>query len=252
VLVDTVELNMATRDSDPRADGLPPARRAGALRPVGLACLAGLIAYLVITDVAGNGPARNGACPNAGAPEVVRLAPATLSPLRGQVAAVLPQRFGRLYEEGTVTARSAFSDAEPAPPPLSSTALRPGGYEMRWWAPNGDDIAADVFVFSSPGEAQRFLQRAVDPRCRNSGQEMSAPNPFQAHNLAWINPDGFAQADVLFARGRRVYRVSDVPVGAKPRALTLAELQRTLYTVDALSCLFSEAHCGTVKEAVPA
>jgi hypothetical protein len=167
------------------------------------------------------------------------------------VAAVLPQRLGRLYEEGTVTAASAFSDAEPAPPPLSSTASRPGGYEMRWWAPNRDDVAADVFVFSSSAEAQRFLQRAVDARCRSSGQEMTAPKPFQAHNLAWINPDGFAQADVFFARGRRVYRVSDVPVGTKPRTLTLAQLQRTLYTVDALSCLLSEAHCSTAREPVP-
>ena len=251
VLVDTVEVNMAARDSDRRADSVPPARGAGALRPVGLACLVGLIVYLVVIDVAGDVPTGSAACPSAGAPEVVSLTPAALSPLRGQVAAVLPQRVGRLYEEGTVTAASAFSDAEPAPPPLSSTALRPGGYEMRWWAPNRDDIAADVFVFRSPAAAQRFLQRAVDPRCRPSGQQMSALKPFQAHNLAWINPDGFAQADVFFARGSRVYRVSDVPVGAKPQSVTLAQLQPTLDTVDALSCLLVEAHCSTVREAVP-
>jgi hypothetical protein len=29
---------------------------------------------------------------------------------------------------------------------VSCTASRPAGYEMRWWAPNRDDIVADVFL----------------------------------------------------------------------------------------------------------
>ena len=88
-----------------------------------------------------------------------------LSGLRASVVRVLPQRVGRLYEEGTIAGSSVWTDANPSGPTVSPTARRPGGYEMRWWAPNGDDLVADVLVFANPATAARFMEQAAGARC---------------------------------------------------------------------------------------
>ena len=113
----------------------------------------------------------------------------------------------------------AWSDEEPAPPATLPAARRPAGYEMRWWAPNGDDVVADVLVFASDAQARRYLLLASSAHCREQASHGLAAHPPLARNLSWLNPDGALQADVFFARGSRVYRVADAPAGGSPQAV---------------------------------
>jgi hypothetical protein len=177
-------------------------------------------------------------------PEVARVSPKVLGDLREDVARVLPQRVGRLYEEGTVRSSVAWSDEDPRPPAAEPSARRPAGYEMRWWAPNGDDVVADVLVFGSPDEARRYLLVASGGHCREHAIRSLALHPPLARNLSWLNPDGALQADVFMARGARVYRVADAPAGSSPEQVrTSGSLDRALSTIDVLACLLPSARC---------
>lgn len=221
-----------------------------------LACLAGLLAYLLLSGSAGR-PARAGrpstlACAGRGTPHVLSVAPLELGALRNSVARVLPGRVGRLYEEGTVSGSNFWSDEPPAGPSVSRTAHREAGYEMRWWAPNGDDVVADVLEFASPGQAGEFMQRAAERRCGHLLLSAGAGRPPQGRDLAWTNPDGVAEADVFLARGSRVYRVGDVPAGQQQHSPSSARLRHTLAAVDALACLLPGAHCESESRSVPA
>src|SRR5580658_8048343 len=111
--------------------------------PLLLGCLGVLVVYVLVarTSVL-RASSAVAECPSESAPHVVGATAADLSGLRASVARVMPGRIGRLYEEGTIEASNAWSDNSPSPPPLSPTAPRPAGYEMRWWAPNGDDVVA--------------------------------------------------------------------------------------------------------------
>jgi hypothetical protein len=144
--------------------------------PLLLGCLGALVVYVFAarTSVlrANSAVAK---CPSESAPHVIAATAADLSGLRASVARVMPGRIGRLYEEGTIEASNAWSDNSPSLPPLSPTAPRPAGYEMRWWAPNGDDIGADVFVFAGPRKAREFLADADSTRCRPYGRHTAAP-----------------------------------------------------------------------------
>jgi len=66
---------------------------------------------------------------------------------------------------------------------------------------------ADVLEFASERQAEDALARAEGPRCRSDGAAHAARLPSGAGNLYWVNPDNAQQWDVLFARGRRLYRV---------------------------------------------
>jgi hypothetical protein len=215
-----------------------------------LACLAGLIAYLAWP---GATTTKLAACVGGrGAPEVPHVPPRDLSGLRESVARVVPERLARLYEEGTIVAASAWSDEEPSPPPVSPRAKRPAGYEMRWWAPNGDDIAADVLSFASPRSAERFLALAGSERCRVHARRHAPAGPPRVSNLTWLNPDGAAEADVYMRRGSRVYRIADAPSGQHQGTVRAGSLTRAVATIDALACLLPGAHCSVVRPSVAA
>jgi hypothetical protein len=190
-------------------------------------------------------------CFDGRAPSVGQVPAHSLAALRASVLRVLPQRVGRLYEEGTALASYAWTDQDPAPPPVSAKALRPDGYEMRWIAPNGDDVVATALSFSSAGEARRFMALATSARCRVHGVSGSAARPPLSRNLGWVNPDGVAEADVYLARGRRVYRVGDVPASQQADHAAGADLGRSFFTVDALACLLPGAHCLQRSRSVP-
>ena len=198
-------------------------------------------------------PSSSACVASSGVPEVRHVTAAELGGLREEVARVLPQRVGRLYEEGTVRSRAAWSDEEPAPPAASPAAPRPGGYEMRWWAPNGDDVVADVLVFSSRQTARRFLVLASSTRCRNTAVRSATARPPLARNLSWLNPDGALQADVFVIRGARVYRVADAPAGSSPEEVrSSGGLRHAFATIDVLACLLPSAHCVPIQSGVPA
>jgi hypothetical protein len=215
-----------------------------------LACLAGLIAYLLWP---GASTPKLAACVGGrGAPEVRRVHAHYLSGLRESVARVVPERLARLYEEGTIVAVSAWSDEEPSPPSVSPTAKRPAGYEMRWWAPNGDDIAADVLSFAGTRAAERYIELAGSERCRLHARSPPPAGPPRVSNLTWLNPDGAAEADVYMRRGSRVYRIADAPAGQHHGTVRAGSLTRTVATIDALACLLPGAHCSVVKPSVAA
>jgi hypothetical protein len=208
---------------------------------VGLA--AALLASLIALAACG-GAARATACVT-GAPEVPRVAAAALGSLRASVARVLPERVARLYEEGTIVSGDAWSEDEPAPPAVSASADRPGGYEMRWWAPDGDEVLADVFALGSAASAQRFLALAASPRCRRDAHERAAVRPPLARALAWINPRGAAEADVYMVRGTRVYLVADIPAGQPPTTPGgTATLAGAFAAIEVLACLLPGARCA--------
>ncbi len=216
-----------------------------------LAVLAGLVVYLVARPGSQSRSSAARCVPAGRVPEVRQVAPSALGGLREAVTRALPQRVGRLYEEGTVKAVVAWTDQEPAPPATSPDALRPAGYEMRWWAPNGDDVVADVLVFASQAQAQRFVSVAASKRCRLQAKSGAAPRPPEARNLSWLNPDGALQADVFLARGKRVYRIADAPAGSSPgQVRSGGGLGRAFATIDVLACLLPSAHCVQVPNGV--
>jgi hypothetical protein len=237
---------MSEEHGDQRRWGAWRTARLGML----LACLAGLIAYLAWP---GASTPKLAACVGGhGAPEVSRVPAHYLSGLRESVARVVPERLARLYEEGTIIAQSAWSDEEPSPPPVSPAAKRPAGYEMRWWAPNGDDVVADVLSFASPKAAGRYVALAGAERCRMHARRHAPAGPPRVSNLTWLNPDGAAEADVYMRRGSRVYRIADAPAGQHLGRVRAGSLQRTVATVDALACLLPGAHCSVVRPSVAA
>jgi hypothetical protein len=234
--------------NDPGSRGRSPRRERRLLGAAVAACL--VAAFIAVPLSQRGGRHTPAACAGTGVPQVMQVPPAQLSALRGSVARVLPQRVGRLYEEGTVTAASAWSYERPAPPDISPTANRPAGYEMRWWAPNGDDLVADVLVFASPQLAARYLAVASGARCHRAGAQQASPSPPLARNLSWVNPEGAPQADVWLARGARVYRLADAPAQPRVGPDSATVLTRTFFTIDTLACLLPDARCSAVKRDV--
>lgn len=213
-----------------------------------LCVLVSVGAYALVTRVFDSSSSSSvtvaNACLGGHKPQVQDVSPQVLGALRESVARVLPERFGHLYEEGTVESANAWNDDNPVGPPVPIAKPRSGGYEMRWWAPSGDDIAADAFQFKSSGEAQTFAARATSSYCRPTGQARGAPQPSGSRNLTWINPDNAREVDVYVTRGTRVYRVVDVPPGQRHGRATTTQLAHALITVDSLACLLPEANCA--------
>ncbi len=244
--------------SEQRPDRAAAGGRRGRHRRVRLVVLLGVLAALVVFLLVRGGSSTPSvsvaACANEkAAPEVRRVGPAALSPLREELDRLVPDRIARLYEEGTVHARAAWSDSEPSPPSVSPAALRPDAYEMRWWAPNGDDVVGDIFVFADAAAARRYLDLATSTSCRTKASRAPGTTTPGAVNLSWLNPDGAAQADVYFARGPRVYRLADAPAGQRGGGIRPGSLARAFATLDVLGCLLPHSGCRREgKRAVPA
>ena len=188
-------------------------------------------------------------CPGARAPEVASVARRALPALREQLSAIVPKPLGRSYEAGSITTSHLWTDDRPQPPSSSSTV--PAAYEIRWWAldrdGSEDDIGADVLEFATSAQARTALALAVSPRCRTHATAGSARFPAGASELHWVNPDRAQEWDVLFSRGRRLYRVGDVPpeylfTATGPRHDAL-ERTRDEKTPQAVSCALPEAGC---------
>jgi hypothetical protein len=229
-----------------------------------LACL--LVAVIALLGTRGTWFALGGAqagggyfaagCPGARAPEVASVARRALPALREQLSAIMPAPLGRVYEAGSITTGNLWTDDDPQPPPSSSTV--PAGYEIRWWAldrdGDEDDVAADVLEFATPAQARDALALAVSPHCRRDGAVRAARFPAGASELHWVNPDNAPQWDVTFSRGRRLYRVGDVPpeylyTTTGPRQAAL-ERARDETTPQAVACAVSDASCPTTAPTI--
>ena len=217
-----------------------------------LALLTALVGYVLAartgafdttTDTAGVAVSTAADCPAQSAPPVETVSRATLRGLREDLRGVMFGRGRRLYEQGPVASSYAWSDNEPGkrkslPPGLSD----PGGYELRWWAADNDDVVGDVFVFADTSQARDFFERASSARCRTASATHAAASPPGGRDLVWRNPDGFTQEDVYLLRGRRVYRVAVVLAGASSGSTT-ASRTTAFSLVNGLACALPTAAC---------
>ncbi len=224
-----------------------------------LACLLGAVVLLLDTRAglfglgggaaqAGNVPLAPG-CAGRQAPEVTSVSRRDLETLRGELLRIMPARVGRLYEEGTVTTGHLFTDDEPRFSP-SPAASAPAAYEIRWWAldraGSEDDVGADALEFATPRQAADALALATTPRCRRHGAALALGYPAGARELFWVNPDHAREWDVMFVRGRRLYRVGDVPpalLGVFAEPPTRLDRTEVVGTAQALACALPDAGC---------
>jgi hypothetical protein len=185
-------------------------------------------------------------CPGRGAPEVKSVPVRELSALHSAVSRIMPPRVGRVYEMGAITTSSVWTDDRPVPfsstQPLGESAA-PAGYEVRWWALDRDgaldDVVASVLEFATEKQADDVLARAARTRCRRDGVVVAAPFPARSSDLAWVNPDNAPESDVLFVRGRRLYRIADSPPSYLP-----AERRGARMSVNVLACALPDAACS--------
>lgn len=154
----------------------------------------------------------------------------------------------RPYEQGTVGSSVAWSDAEPdASSALSLGRRVPGGYEMRWWMPNGDDVVVDGFIFASAKVAHIYFEQAAADDCRRDASTREAPFPADARNLSWVNPDAYSQQDLFVHRGRRVYRVAVVKAGVDD-SITPAARTEAFTLINVLARMLPRVGCGSRPE----
>jgi hypothetical protein len=184
-------------------------------------------------------------CPARKAPAVASVSSRRLAVLRDEARKVFHGGYGRLYALGGITSEDAWSDESPqeGAASLPEGVHVPGAYELRWWAPNGDDIVADVFMFAQTRQARQFFELAASADCRPKGAQMPVSSPRDARDLVWLNPDRVVQQDVYLLRGNRVYRVGDVRA-AGSRIVPHADQRIAFSIVNGLACALPEAGCG--------
>ncbi len=162
--------------------------------------------------------------------------------LRNRVSAILADVGGRPYEAGIPTTSDMWSDDRPTEPGSAASGEGyPAGYELRRWADNGDDVVADVLEFPTGSAATTFFREVVTTGCRRRATVWPAVMLPAAGHLVWENPDGYMQEDTFLARGRLVYRFTDVrrPAGSSP-----AGEERAAFAItDALACEVPDAGC---------
>jgi hypothetical protein len=231
--------------------------RLGLLLAVLAASVLALLAVRVGLFDAGSGPAQaRGAafaagCPGREAPQARRVPAASVGALRGAVAHAASARAARAYQAGTITIENLFSDDSPERQPASRSQARSvsAGYELRWWllnrAGNEDDVAADVLEFTTKQTAENALARAASPRCRRQATARAGRFPSGARDLRWVNPDNAREWDVLFTRGKRLYRIAYVPSDYPPATgpTQRAHESRDEATAEALACAIAAAAC---------
>ena len=173
----------------------------------------------------------------------------TIADLRAELRTVMAPLALNPYAWGIVSPDGAWLDNTPLNLHASQLTDQrwPASYEIRSWtpdpqlAPRQDDVAADVFMFASPGQARRFFTEASGARCHRDGVERPTSRPPQGRDLTWVNPDGVAQDDVFLLRGRRVYRVT--VVRPQVRMTTAPERQAGTALANGLACALPGAGC---------
>jgi hypothetical protein len=211
-----------------------------------LVVLAGLTAYLASSQfgLLGLGSAGGAEdCPAAEAPSLASLSRAQLLELREELRGVVGNG-GRLYEQGLIEPGYMWSDGEPGTSKELPPGSHPGGYELRWWLPDGDDVVVDGMVFAGADRARGFYEQAASTDCRPQATVLDAPSPPGGSNLVWRNPDGYAQEDLFLLRGRRVYRVAVVLAGVGDLVSPVTR-HVGFSIVNRLACALPEVVCGS-------
>jgi hypothetical protein len=214
-----------------------------------LGCLALAVLGLVVSRT--GLPSRHGdgdvaapklACGHPTPPPLVDLRLSAVRSLRSSMNPLFAAIHGRRYQSGTIPTTNVWSDGYPSS--LVGSREPDGhwaaGYEMRQWAPNGDDVVADVFRFASSRAAARFVAQASGSACRRTVIRSAVMGTLVVHNLTWDNPEDAFEIDAILAIGSRVYRIGDVP----PRH-ALASVERGMPArLDLLACALPGAGCG--------
>ncbi len=202
-----------------------------------LGVLVGLSAYALTTktDLLGgdSGSATAETCPINRQPSLPNVDSDELTALRSRALAAFPTHHLDPYEEGPVDLSVAWTDAEPGRSGVPGGG-GPSGFELRWWAPSGDDIGVDVWRLSSAEAASKFIGEAARGECRTEALSRPSSHPPGTHNLQWRNPDGYFQQDAFLSRGRTAYRVVIVRPGSESRPSIFARL-RAFRIVDELA-----------------
>ncbi len=183
---------------------------------------------------------------------MTRIPTGQVADLRSASSRIMPRRVGRVYEAGTITTSNLWTDDLPLKQVAASKLGTdvPAGYEVRWWVlnrqGNEDDVVADVLEFTTRARAEDALERAASTRCRHHAAAHPGRSPSEARQLVWVNPDNAREWDVLFVRGRRLYRVADVPPSYPPvtgQAERRRQSSGVAATTQALACALPAAAC---------
>jgi hypothetical protein len=155
---------------------------------------------------------------------------------------------------GAGTTPDAYGLQEPAAAWLDNAPVRPtvasrrgavdAGFELRWWSRYGDHLGASVFVFRDDAAAGEYLREAASTTCRSDAVARPVSWPPGARALIWGNPLGYLQTDILFARGRAVYRVADVAPDSKGRRPSRVDIGQLLAAPERLACELTYALCS--------
>ena len=144
----------------------------------------------------------------------------------------------RADEQGTQLASAAWSDNARLGA-LGAAPTTSAGYEIRWRSATHAHQVADLFEFSSAADASHWVRIAAESECRANASSVSVNAPPGARVVVWTNPLGSIQADLLFARGARAYRIAGVPAATHAASAVLA-----VVAADQLSaCRLADAGC---------
>lgn len=180
-------------------------------------------------------------CDRSAAPQPLQVAASQLAATLRTTGLGTLASGARVDEEGTQVASAAWSD-NPRLGALGAAATTSAGYEVRWWSASNAHQVADLFEFPSAADASQWVRIAAESSCRTNASSVSVSAPPGARVVVWTNPLGLIQADLLFARGARAYRIGGVPAHTSAPSAVLA-----VVTADELSaCRLADAGCVTL------
>lgn len=197
-----------------------------------LVVLAGVAAYGVprIVHEASGRTAALPACP----PSVARSVHVDRSDIRGLWP--LAKGGGNVSADRDDTG-DAWTDQRTAP------RRRADGYMLVWWR-GREVLSASVFAFRSGREAAAYVAAAGSTRCRGPARAFGISRPSGGRVVVWTNPVLNLQADVFFARGKHVYRITDVPAGAWDKLPRAVDVRRYAFMAERVACELPRAGCG--------
>jgi hypothetical protein len=199
-----------------------------------VAVLAGVSAYGVprIVREASAGAAGASPCP----PAVAR----TVRPDRSDLESFLaPLADGRFQTDGEQVPSSVWVDRLP-----SANAEPARGFQIVWWAHAGDHMSGSVFAFSDQNGARAFLEAAGSTSCRGPAVAFAVSRPGGGRVVVSANQYLMIEAEVLFVRGRSVFRITDVPRGKRGRKPSDLDVRRFAQTAERVACRLPAAGCG--------
>jgi hypothetical protein len=120
---------------------------------------------------------------------------------------------------------------------------RAAGYMLVWWRRH-EVLSASVFAFRSAADAAAYVAAAGSTRCRGPARAFGISRPAGGRVVVWTNPVLNLQADVFFARGDRVYRITEVPADAWNKVPRAVDVGRYALMTERVACELPEAGCG--------